>query len=83
MPSIIVEQKYCKGCGLCIPACPRNLIHFAAEHNLRGYRPAVLTEPERCTGCCLCAAVCPDAAIEVYRGEPQPAAPVPSSPTDR
>lgn len=65
---IIVNEEYCKGCELCIPACPPGVIELADHLNSHGYRPAILNDPHhQCTGCTLCATVCPDAAITVFR----------------
>lgn len=65
---IVVDEGMCKGCQLCVPVCPYNLIQMAEHFNARGYRPARLVDPEsRCTGCTLCAMICPDAVITVYR----------------
>ena len=66
----IIEER-CKGCGLCLEACPPGVIKFADHFNSMGYKPAVLYDPEfLCTGCALCAMVCPDAGITVYRNYP-------------
>lgn len=65
---IVVDEERCKGCELCIFACPKDLIAMAEHFNQKGYHPAALIDPEgRCTGCVLCARMCPDAAITVYR----------------
>lgn len=65
---ITINQERCKGCGLCLEACPPGVIKFADQINSMGYRPAILYDPEfQCTGCALCAMVCPDAGITVYR----------------
>lgn len=65
---ILIDQERCKGCELCIPACPQDVIGLASFLNEQGYRPAMLIDTQgRCTGCALCAVVCPDAAITVYR----------------
>jgi len=64
---IEVNERYCKGCELCIEACPPNVLALALERlNARGYHPAELIEMG-CTGCGICAVVCPEAAITVYR----------------
>lgn len=64
---IIVSEKFCKGCELCVNACPQKSIHLALDRiTPRGYHPAEVL-PERCTGCGSCAVVCPEAAITVYR----------------
>lgn len=65
---IVIDAERCKGCELCLFACPQDVIQLADSLNGKGYRPAVLLDPEhRCTGCALCAVVCPDACITVYR----------------
>jgi 2-oxoglutarate ferredoxin oxidoreductase subunit delta len=64
---IEVSDQYCKGCELCIPACPQDVIAIDTAHlTPRGYHPAHLAR-DGCTGCAICAVVCPDAAITVYR----------------
>ena len=64
--TIVIAQEICKGCELCIKACPQNSIGISKKINLHGYRIAELINDE-CTGCINCALVCPDAAITVYR----------------
>jgi 2-oxoglutarate ferredoxin oxidoreductase subunit delta len=68
MSKIIINEKYCKGCTLCINFCPQKIIRTANSINVGGYHPAEFCDPEgKCTGCTLCAMMCPDAAITVYR----------------
>ena len=65
---IIINEERCKGCEICIAACPPAVISLAGHINSRGYRPAFLLDPAHlCTGCALCAVVCPDVAITVFR----------------
>lgn len=65
--SIEVNELYCKGCELCVSACPKDVISLAMDRlTPKGYHPAALTA-EGCTGCAICAVVCPDAAITVFR----------------
>jgi len=70
---IVIDRKLCKGCYLCIDACPSKLIIISDELNQMGYYPAEFTEGDSeignrtCNGCATCALVCPDIAIEVYR----------------
>lgn len=63
---IEIDKERCKGCGLCVEACPQGHIHIASTGNRMGY---FFAEPcgTGCTGCAICALVCPDVAIEVYR----------------
>ena len=64
---IVVNELYCKGCELCISACPQEVMALAAERiTAKGYHPAEL-KAEGCTGCGICALVCPEAAIVIYR----------------
>gem|GEM_PF-421828 len=64
---IVVDENRCKGCGLCMGACPKHIIQFTSYFTPRGYHAAELANADACTGCSLCAAICPDAAITVYR----------------
>ncbi|MEK6691814.1 MAG: 4Fe-4S dicluster domain-containing protein [Nitrospirota bacterium] len=64
---IIILSERCKGCGLCIPACPKGLIVIGNDFNEQGFHPAVFISENDCTGCTLCAVSCPDLAIEVYK----------------
>ena len=63
---IVVDSERCKGCGLCLNACPRDCLAFSKESNEKGYFPAQ-TIHATCTGCGCCALVCPDVAISIYR----------------
>ena len=64
---IKVSDTYCKGCELCVNACPQDVLELNMDHlTPKGYHPAHIIK-EGCTGCAICAVVCPDAAITVYR----------------
>ena len=60
-----IDEEKCKGCGLCIAACPKKIIARRDKLNRAGYLPAVIGTPEACVGCKLCAISCPDVAITV------------------
>lgn len=65
--TIQVNELFCKGCALCIPACPQAVMALdIARLTPKGYHSASLVK-EGCTGCALCAIVCPEAAITVYQ----------------
>lgn len=66
--TIIVDTERCKGCALCIEACPQHILALSGKSvNHKGYSYATLAQPGACTGCASCAIVCPDACITVYR----------------
>ena len=65
---IEIDQERCKGCGMCIDACPYDLIKFSSKFNSKGYHPAEYDDPEGiCPPCGFCYRVCPDTAITVFR----------------
>jgi 2-oxoglutarate ferredoxin oxidoreductase subunit delta len=66
MAKIIVNENLCKGCELCVAACPKHIIALDKQRiNSKGYHPAKLMEPSKCIGCKSCATMCPDVAITV------------------
>lgn len=68
MAKITVNENICKGCGMCVNACPKHLLELATDHiNAKGYHPATMTDQSQCTGCTSCAIMCPDVAITVER----------------
>ncbi|WP_026475163.1 4Fe-4S dicluster domain-containing protein [Alkaliflexus imshenetskii] len=65
--AIVVDTVTCKGCSLCVVACPTDVIELAVDVNAKGYNYAYMKNPDACTGCANCAMVCPDSCITVYR----------------
>ena len=65
MPGIKIDKNYCKGCELCVRACPQQIISMSKDITVRGYFYAQVHEPSRCIGCRICAITCPDSAIDV------------------
>ena len=64
--TVTFSVETCKGCELCIDACPQESLAMSKDINKQGYHYAVLVH-DNCTGCINCALVCPDAVITVYR----------------
>lgn len=68
MAKITVNETICKGCGMCVLACPKGLMMLSKTRiNSKGYHPAEMTDEEACIGCKSCAIMCPDVAITVER----------------
>jgi len=65
--AIVVDIERCKGCEVCVSACPQQVIALTKEVNRKGYHYAQPVRAEACTGCTNCAVVCPDGVISVYR----------------
>ncbi|MCG4715616.1 4Fe-4S binding protein, partial [Faecalibacillus intestinalis] len=62
------DQDLCKGCALCVSACPDKIVEIdKATINKKGYNPASVSDMDKCVGCANCATMCPDAVITVER----------------
>ena len=62
-----IDVNECKGCGLCIEACPPKVIHLSDRLNHYGYRTATYNGAG-CTGCGICFLACPEpGAVTVLR----------------
>jgi 2-oxoglutarate ferredoxin oxidoreductase subunit delta len=65
--TVVIAKDRCKGCELCIPACPPRVLRMSSGQNAIGFSyPELLPG---CTGCQACLLVCPDFCFEVYRYE--------------
>ena len=68
MAKVTFDVDRCKGCGLCVSACPKNILCIATDRlNKGGHSPAVITDEEKCVGCAFCATMCPDCCITVEK----------------
>ena len=65
MPLVSVDRNRCKGCELCVGACPQEVLIKSPKINVKGYFPAEVEQPARCIGCRQCALICPDVAITI------------------
>ncbi|RKO65865.1 4Fe-4S binding protein [Desulfofundulus salinus] len=57
--NIEVRQSWCKGCGICVALCPREVL------SLNGSGKVAVVNPDRCVGCGRCEIHCPDFAIGI------------------
>jgi len=65
--SVKINEEECKGCGLCVEACPPHCIELLPGLSSYGVHPAHYSG-EGCTGCGICFYTCPEpGAITVYR----------------
>jgi NAD-dependent dihydropyrimidine dehydrogenase PreA subunit len=62
-----LNSTECKGCGLCIEACPPKVLKLADHLNCFGYHPVCYLN-RGCSGCGICFWACPEpGAIKVMR----------------
>jgi 2-oxoglutarate ferredoxin oxidoreductase subunit delta len=61
----VVDRDRCKGCGLCVAVCPKNVLEIGQEMNTKGYFPVYQARPEDCVFCAICCTMCPDVAIAI------------------
>jgi 2-oxoglutarate ferredoxin oxidoreductase subunit delta len=54
---IEIRMDWCKGCGICVAFCPKEVL--AMDENEK----AVVERPDECDKCGLCELRCPDMAI--------------------
>ena len=68
MAKVTFSEDLCKGCGLCVTACPKGIVKLAETRlNVKGHHPAEITDESACVGCAACAMMCPDCIIKVER----------------
>ena len=64
---LLIASDHCKGCELCIAACPKGSLALdQGVVNRLGYHPVKLIAPASCTSCAFCARVCPDTVFTVF-----------------
>ena len=66
---VVIDRERCKGCLLCIRACPVKVLEKDTELNSSGSHPSKVVQQEKCIACGNCYEVCPDVCIEVYEIE--------------
>ncbi len=67
MAKTTFKEELCKGCGLCVSACPKKIVVLQDKLNSKGYHPAGVIEQDKCIGCAFCATMCPDCVITVEK----------------
>ena len=67
--AIHLNEKWCKGCYICLEVCPRKVFEKSPDVSEKGFQPVFVAHPDLCTGCLQCEMLCPDLAINVEKGE--------------
>ncbi len=68
MKKIIIDEKRCKGCGICISLCPLKVLIKGKNFSSQDYNlPSPINE-DKCSGCRICEYYCPDFAIYIIEG---------------
>lgn len=58
MLEMVLHEKACRGCGLCLDVCPTDCFSFNEET-----KKAVVTAEANCIACLSCDYICPSGAI--------------------
>ncbi|MDR1700559.1 MAG: 4Fe-4S binding protein [Lachnoclostridium sp.] len=68
MQKLEFNEDLCKGCGLCVSACPKKILELDISRvNNKGYNPVICKDEDTCISCAFCATMCPDLVISVKR----------------
>ena len=57
--SVLINREWCKGCGICVAFCPKQVLVMDREGK------ACWAYPDKCIRCGLCELRCPDIAISL------------------
>ncbi|MDR1592387.1 MAG: 4Fe-4S binding protein [Prevotellaceae bacterium] len=65
--AVVIDSERCKGCELCVEACPSDVLGMSPKVNTKGYHYSEMVNDDACIGCAACGYVCPDACVTVYK----------------
>ena len=65
---VTIDKDGCKGCGLCIAVCPKEILTLSKTVlNSKGYSPVEITDESACIACAACATMCPDYVFTIEK----------------
>ncbi len=68
MAKLTFKTDNCKGCGLCVDACPKKVLALSKDKiNKKGHHPVEAVNEEACIACTFCATMCPDCIIKIEK----------------
>ena len=68
MVKFSIKEELCKGCELCVRACPKKLLQLSPDKlNDKGYHPVMITDVEACVASGSCFRTCPDTVISIVK----------------
>ena len=59
---VMIDPDRCKGCRLCVVACPTGSLVIGESLNRLGYHPVEFLADTGCTACGVCFYSCPEPA---------------------
>ena len=59
LKEVVINKEWCKGCGICVALCPKQVLELDDQGK------STVVRPEDCICCTLCELRCPDLAITV------------------
>jgi len=66
LKELLIDRARCKGCGICVYFCPKDVLVLDEED-----KASVMT-PSACIACGMCELYCPDLAIEMIAQDAPP-----------